>query len=241
MPGSKRARRRTSPATKGLQRVTRDLQGLVELVAHLRSPEGCPWDQAQSHRTLTGLLIEEAYEVVEAIEANDPEALQDELGDLLLHVAFHVQIAKEAGEFALNDVLKAVHEKVIRRHPHVFGDRPTRDMAEIKARWEKLKRKESHQKREKLGTFPALVEARKTLDRAANLKADPWFQRDETLEALRDRVRAGDAEALGRLLLEVVASARESGLEPELSLKQATARLAARLEDHLSDQDEESR
>lgn len=210
----------------------RDLRRLVELVAHLRSPQGCPWDQAQTHRSLTGLLVEEAYEVVEAIQANDMEALKDELGDLLLHVAFHVQIAQETGEFELDDVLEAVQEKIIRRHPHVFGDRPTQDVAEIKARWEELKHQERHHKmkRKKLGALPALVEARKTLDRASNLGMDlhKVLGRSSS-RALRKHLGRVDAQALGQLLLEIVAWSRESGLEPEFSLKQATARLAQRL------------
>lgn len=212
----------------------RDLCKLVELVAHLRSAQGCPWDQAQTHRSLTGLLVEEAYEVVEAIEANDTEALKDELGDLLLHVAFHVQIAQETGEFELDDVLEAIQEKIIRRHPHVFGDRPTQDMAEIKARWEELKHQEGHHKmkRKKLGALPALVEARKTLDRASNLGIDLHTVLDgSSSRALRKQLGRVNAQALGQLLLEIVAWARESGLEPEFSLKQATARLAQRLDE----------
>lgn len=213
----------------------RDLQTLVELVAHLRSPNGCPWDEAQTHQTLTSLLIEEAYEVVEAIEANDPVALQDELGDLLLHVAFHIQIAQEAGEFELNDVLEAVHSKVIRRHPHVFGDQTTRSsMAKIKARWEELKRKERVHKglrKKKLSALPALVEARKTLDRLANVGLDPQEMLDvENLHALKKQWKEDDPKALGQLLLQIVALARERGLESEFCLKQATARLAEQLE-----------
>ena len=237
MPGSKRAQRRASPARKGKGSLAkaRDLRALVQLIAHLRAPDGCPWDQAQTHHTLTGLLIEEAYEVVEAIEANDPNALQDELGDLLLHVAFHVQIAQETREFALDDVLSAVQEKVIRRHPHVFGERSARNMTEIKARWEELKRQEPghpKQRKKKLGALPALVEARKTLDRAANLGIDSHAMLDgDGRDVLRKRWKAKDAEALGRLLLEIVALAREDGLDPEFCLKKATARLAEKLED----------
>jgi tetrapyrrole methylase family protein/MazG family protein len=224
---------------------SRDLRTLVELVAHLRSPQGCPWDREQTHRTLTGLLIEEAYEVVSAIEVDDPQALMDELGDLLLHVAFHVQIAQEAGEFDLAGVMEAVHEKVIRRHPHVFGEHRTQEMAEIKANWERLKREEgTHQDREmkRWSALPALVEARKALDRAANLGLPlevALDDLDEQFAALADWVREADVEALGALLLQIVAWAREAGLEPEFCLKGATARLAERLEDHLNRVDHE--
>jgi len=186
-------------------------------------------------------LIEEAYEVVGAIEADDPAALKDELGDLLLHVAFHVQIAREQGEFDLEDVLSSIYEKVVRRHPHVFGDRRVEGMAEIKANWETLKRKEGAQRR--LSALPALVEARKMLDRTANLGLSPEiafrdFERER--QALRERLGLGEEarpEELGKLLLEIVDLARRWGLDPEWCLKQATARLKERLDEYL-EQDE---
>jgi tetrapyrrole methylase family protein/MazG family protein len=222
----------------------RDLRELISLVARLRAPDGCPWDQAQTHQSLTGLLIEEAYEVVEAIEANDPTALQDELGDLLLHVAFHVQMAQEADEFDLDDVLNAVYEKVIRRHPHVFGDRSTRDLVEIKARWEELKRQEerghSTLRNKKRSALPALVEARKALDRAANLgigiDSRAMLNGDRLSELWKKQGQEADAQSLGQLLLGIVAFARERGLEPELCLKKATARLAEQIESMAPDE-----
>jgi uncharacterized protein YabN with tetrapyrrole methylase and pyrophosphatase domain len=111
-----------------------ELRSLVELVAHLRSERGCPWDRAQTHESLKSLLIEEAYETVAAIESGESQALQDELGDLLLHVAFHVQIAQEQKEFTLHDVLLGIYEKVVRRHPHVFGtESPTGRRADQRA------------------------------------------------------------------------------------------------------------
>jgi len=213
------------------------LRTLVELVARLRSPQGCPWDREQTHKTLTGLLIEEAYEVVGAIEADDPAALKDELGDLLLHIAFHVQIAREQGEFDLEGVLSSIYEKVVRRHPHVFGDHRVEGMAEIKANWEALKRKEGAQRR--LSALPALVEARKALDRTANLSLSPEiafrdFERE--CQTLRERLGLGEEarpEELGKLLLEIVALARRWGLDPEWCLKRATARLRERLDEYL--------
>jgi tetrapyrrole methylase family protein/MazG family protein len=217
-----------------------DLDAVVQLVARLRAPDGCPWDQAQTHRTLTGLLIEEAYEVVEAIEANDSQALREELGDLLLHVAFHVQIAQEAGEFRLDDVLTAVEEKLVRRHPHVFGDHPTQDIGQIKARWEELKHEEkSHDQRKAHSALPALIEARKALDRAANLGVLQEILGEDELHEGKEPLDVGDAKRLGQMLLGMVARARESGLEPEFCLKRVTARLTERLEAKLTDDTEE--
>jgi tetrapyrrole methylase family protein/MazG family protein len=217
----------------------RDLRSLVELVGRLRSPKGCPWDREQTHKTLTSLLIEEAYEVVGAIEAEDHQSLKEELGDLLLHVAFHVQIAKELGEFDLEDVLNSVHEKVIRRHPHVFGGRSLKGMAEIKANWEALKHGEGTGT-ERLSALPALVEARKALDRLANLGLTPKIAFEEFERGLSD-VRAWlagelDAEELGLKLLQLVALARQAGLDAEWCLKKANARLSQKLAEYLDHQ-----
>jgi NTP pyrophosphatase (non-canonical NTP hydrolase) len=148
-----------------------ELRSLVELVAHLRSERGCPWDRAQTHESLKSLLIEEAYETVAAIESGESQALQDELGDLLLHVAFHVQIAQEQKEFTLHDVLLGIYEKVVRRHPHVFGTESPTDVEQIKGRWEEIKRQEG--KRLSVTTaLPALIEARKLQERAAQSKKE---------------------------------------------------------------------
>jgi len=211
--------------------MARDLRTLVELVGRLRSPEGCPWDREQTHKTLTGMLIEEAYEVIGAIEADDPQSLREELGDLLLHVAFHVQIAREHGEFDLEDVLDSVHDKVIRRHPHVFAGRKLGDMAEIKANWEALKHEEG--KGRELSALPALVEARKLLDRTANLGLSPALEGfEQGCRALKETIGELSAEKLGLILLQLVALAREAGLDPELCLKKATARIFERLDEH---------
>lgn len=226
----------------------RDLESLVALVARLRAPDGCPWDREQTHESLTGLLIEEAYEVVGAIEAGDAHALKEELGDLLLHVAFHVQIARERAEFELEDVVTVVREKIIRRHPHVFGEEGERGfgIAEVRANWERLKQTERERGSKSalwsaMGALPALVAARKALDRAANLSLDAHASRilPEGAETLEPLLR--DEESLGALLLTVVALARARGLEPEIALKRATARLARQLESRLeTDTDEDA-
>jgi len=201
---------------------------LLELMARLRAPDGCPWDRAQTHESLKGMLIEEAYETVEAIEKGDPEALRDELGDLLLHIVFHAQIAREAGEFTIEDVIENLNQKVIRRHPHVFGDRKVKDAQEVLENWEEIKLREG--KRFRANTLPALVEARKAQDRAAHLGVQV-----EVSEELRRLLPAEAEEALGELLFQVVALARELGLEPELALKRRTACFLAELELSLSE------
>jgi len=203
---------------------------LVELVARLRAPDGCPWDRAQTHESLKGMLIEEAYETVEAIERGDPGALQDELGDLLLHVVFHAQIAREAGEFTIEDIIERLNEKLIRRHPHVFSGRKVADPQEILENWEEIKLREG--RRFRASALPALVEARKAQERGTRLGVEP----PKTVE-LRALLRSlsGSApepeEALGELLFQVVALARELGVEPELALKRRTARFLEELEE----------
>jgi MazG family protein len=212
----------------------RDLESLVALVARLRAPDGCPWDREQTHESLTGLLVEEAYEVVGAIEAGDPDALKEELGDLLLHMAFHVQIARERGEFDLEDVLTAVREKIVRRHPHVFGEERDFGIAEVRANWERLKQTEHGSKSvARSGALPALVAARKALDRAANLGLDMRELLPEPPAPAASLVGDADEESLGALLLTIVALACARGLEPEIALKRATARLSQQLERNL--------
>jgi tetrapyrrole methylase family protein/MazG family protein len=208
-----------------------ELCSLVELVAHLRSERGCPWDRAQTHESLKSLLIEEAYETVAAIESGESQALQDELGDLLLHVAFHVQIAQEQKEFTLHDVLLGIYEKVVRRHPHVFGTESPTDVEQIKGRWEEIKRQEG--KRLSVTTaLPALIEARKLQERAAQSKKEFSVRPSPAIAAL---LAEADEQRLGTLLFEIVARARELQLDPELALKRINAQFAQEIEQRLTD------
>lgn len=115
---------------------------LVKLMARLRSKNGCPWDRAQTHASMKKHLIEEAYEVCEAIDLKDPEKLKEELGDFLFQVVFHAQIAKERGAFDIEDVLNALHEKMVRRHAHVFGKRKAKNAKEAYKRWQEIKKAE---------------------------------------------------------------------------------------------------
>ena len=123
-------------------------QTLVDIVARLRAPGGCPWDREQTHDSLKRHLIEESYEVIEAIDQGEPAILSEELGDLLVQIAFHADIAKEAGDFQLEEMLHKVNSKLVRRHPHVFSDGQAKDAREVEQTWEKIKAQEREDKGE---------------------------------------------------------------------------------------------
>ncbi len=214
-----------------------ELRTLVELVAHLRSERGCPWDRAQTHDSLKSLLIEEAYEAVAAIESGDMAELKDELGDLLLHIAFHVQMAQEQGCFALEDVLQGIYDKIIRRHPHVFGPEATKDIEKIKGRWEEIKRREGKRLTVKTA-LPALIEARKLQERAAQAHNELSVRPSEPVRALLDEP---NEERLGELLFEIVMRARELNLDPELALKRANEKFTQEVEKRLAGSDPHAR
>ncbi len=189
---------------------------LAEVVARLRAPDGCPWDRAQTHTSLIPYLVEEAYEVVEAIQKGDPIALKDELGDLLLQVLLHAQIEAEKESFDIVDVVENLREKLIRRHPHVFGDAVAGTPEEVRSRWEEIK--ESEGKAFDLGTRPALLVARKFVERERSLGRDiPLHHRISWDE--------GDpGRQVGEVLLEAVVWAVEHGVEPEVALRQEIGR-----------------
>jgi len=206
-----------------------ELQRLMEIMAHLRGPEGCPWDQEQTHETLTRCLVEEVSETLEAIDEKDMELLEEELGDLLLQVVFHAQIAKENGNFDMEDIARGISDKLVRRHPHVFGDeKGTIDQADqVVDRWEQVKAEEKKQKGE-LGDnssifkklpprLPALLFAYDIYKRAekANVhtKMTLTEKKIDLLSQDLDEVKAG------RALFELVAACRKSGLDPEASLR----------------------
>ncbi|MEN6368773.1 MAG: MazG family protein [Thermotogota bacterium] len=183
------------------QRLTR----LVDLIGRLRDPEGgCPWDRAQDHRTLRPYVVEEAYEVVAAIDSDDPHELKSELGDLLLQVLLHSRIAEEAGEFTLDDVMEGLAEKLERRHPHVFGDAPS-DLSSIRTRWDAIKASEPRRQKAEL---PPLLAARKLVSS---------LPEGASVEDLLDPV--DDEERAGLELLAAVARAWESGVDPEIALR----------------------
>src|SRR6185369_12794255 len=159
--------------------VTDALARLVDLMAKLRSPGGCPWDREQTHATLRPYLLEEAYEVLDAIERGDPDALRDELGDLLLQVVFHAELAREAGTFTVGDVATAIADKLVRRHPHVFADVTVRDAGDVMRNWHQIKAAERAASPEPSGVLagvpralPALAHAQKVGDRLGHVGFD---------------------------------------------------------------------
>lgn len=182
------------------------MERLLAVMRRLRGPEGCPWDRAQTHTSLRPYLLEEAYEAVEAIGGGNPEAMAEELGDVLLQVAFHSVIAEEEGRFTYEDVERKVVEKLIHRHPHVFGDAVAKTSEEVKARWDELKRKEGKETDPCRAPFPALLKAYK-LWRKRGLRAD----REEVQRALDE----GD---LGQALFLLVGLFAERGENPEVTL-----------------------
>ncbi|GAA5316173.1 MAG: nucleoside triphosphate pyrophosphohydrolase [Candidatus Pelagadaptatus aseana] len=234
-----------------------DLDDLLYLMARLRDPDGgCPWDLVQTYKTIAASTIEEAYEVVDAIETEDFKQLREELGDFLFQVIFYSQLAREEGRFDFHDIIHSVTDKLIRRHPHVFpngelqarfeGERTESDELAIKAQWEVLKQQE----REDKGfsgvladvpiAMPALPRAAKLQKRAARVGFDwpdiePVFAKiseelDEVKEALQQGDQAAVNEELGDLLFSVVNLARHLKSDPETSLRQANAKFERRFE-----------
>lgn len=219
-----------------------EFSGLRWVVARLRGPGGCPWDREQTHASLKPYVIEEAYEVLEALDAGDAEKLSDELGDLLLQVVLHAQLAEEAGDFAIEDVLRHITSKLIRRHPHVFGDVHVRDASDVLRNWQQIKREERQgldRPASLLGDIPshlpALAYALSVQKRAARVGFD-WTEmkgvEDKVAEELRELRQAQGQEErlheLGDLLFAVVNLARWLKLDAEEALRQANARFRRR-------------
>jgi tetrapyrrole methylase family protein / MazG family protein len=219
------------------------LETLQETVAHLRAPNGCPWDREQTHQTLRTTLLEETHEVLEAIDADDPAAMREEFGDLLLQVVLQSQIAIEDGEFSLAEVIAGLNEKLIRRHPHVFGDVKVSGVGQVLENWEKIKAVE-RQNDEKpdygaLGqvppSLPALAQSVILQRRAARVGFD-WPDVSGVIDKLQEEV--GELKAaqdpaereneLGDLLFAVVNWARWLDIDPESALRQANAKFRKR-------------
>ena len=218
-----------------------DIERLIAIMAALRDPEsGCAWDVAQTFETIAPYTIEEAYEVADAIARGDLADLRDELGDLLLQVVFHARMAEEAGAFAFGDVVQAITEKLIRRHPHVFGEARTRSPDEIKRMWGEIKAAEKAERAARRGLAPerllddvprhapALARADKLAKRAATVGVD-WpdtaqviakieEELSETKEAIASGDRARVQDEIGDLLFAVANLARHSGIDPEAAL-----------------------
>jgi tetrapyrrole methylase family protein/MazG family protein len=214
------------------------IRQLVDVVRRLRSPEGCPWDREQTHASLRATMLEEAYEVLEAIDEQSMPKLREELGDVLLQVLMQSEIAAQSGDFTLGDVADAVREKLVRRHPHVFGSTVVSGSEEVVRNWEALKAAEYGRESALDGvqrSLPALQWAWSLQRRAANVGFD-WPDVDGALEKVREEleelreaptVEAREAE-FGDLLFTLVNVARKLGMNPEDALRGATGRFEAR-------------
>ena len=232
---------------------------LVDIMRTLRSPDGCPWDREQTLASLRPFLLEEAYEVLDAIDRADIAALRDELGDLVFEAVFLAQLCAEDGQFTIADALASVANKLIRRHPHVFGDRDERGSVttaeDVKRRWEEIKadeRAEAGHPPSLLGsipvTLPALLRAYRIGKRAATVGFD-WRRPEDVMkkvaeelgelrEAIEDGVTARIEEELGDVLLAMANLARHLGVEPEAALGRATRKFSQRfaaLEQHFQE------
>ena len=222
-----------------------DMDALVAVMARLRDPlTGCPWDREQTPQTLRRYVIEEAYEVVEAVENGDPRKLAEELGDLLLQVVFHAQLAQEIGSFALADVTQSIVEKLIRRHPHVFGDVTVSGTDQVLNNWEQIKRGEKgYEGRTSIldgipPALPALMRALEVSKRVVKVGFE-WptvgevlDKVDEELREMRAEIEHGEtsraSDELGDLLFTLVNVARQLKVDPEDALRHMTHRFAAR-------------
>ncbi len=217
-------------------------QTLMDIVARLRAPGGCPWDREQTHESLKRNLLEESYEVIEAIDQGDPAVLSEELGDLLVQVAFHADIAKEAGDFQLEDVLREINAKLVRRHPHVFADGHAKDAREVERNWEQIKAEERKAKGESKspvegipGNLPALAYAQLMQDRVGKAGFE-WDDISGVLDKIVEEVAELKAAAtpeekmheLGDLLFTMVNLTRWSGEHAEDVLRKANQRFGKR-------------
>ena len=223
-----------------------NMSALLNVMAKLRDPEnGCPWDIEQTFETISPYTIEEAYEVADAIDRKDNQALREELGDLLLQVVFHAQIASDQNLFEFEDVAQVIAQKMVDRHPHVFSDTTFDSVEEQKAHWESIKQQEREKKSHHAVSavdgvalaLPALMRAEKIQKRAARVGFDwddltPVLDKlDEELNELRQAAASREKDAiedeLGDLLFSVTNVARHMKVDPELALKRATAKFEA--------------
>jgi tetrapyrrole methylase family protein / MazG family protein len=224
---------------------TASFESFQEVIAHLRAPEGCPWDREQNHLSLRPYLLEETYEVLAALDAEDTSALKEELGDLLLQIVLHTQIATENGEFRMADVLEYVNHKLVYRHPHVFGGLEVDGVDHVLANWEQLKAEErKNNGKDKASildgvpaALPALIQADQYQKRAARTGFEwPEIQNvvEKIVEEISEVQQAGSDEErsaeVGDLLFAVVNLARSYQIEPESALRAANHRFRRRFE-----------
>lgn len=221
------------PAVRELDRLQRyDVRHLEEIMRRLRDFDGCPWDREQTHESLKRYLVEEAYEAADAIDRDDPDDLYDELGDVLLQVIFHAEIARQFGEFELSDITTAICSKMIRRHPHVFGSACAEDADAVTDLWSELKKQEKQLStgadtmKAVAGSLPALMRAAKVVKRAVQ-HGGVYPDVDA---AWREWKQNASEKTLGNLLLALSARASQDAFEAELSLNSAIDRFISRFE-----------
>lgn len=224
------------------------LERLIHIVKKLRSPDGCEWDRAQTSKSLRPYLLEEAYEVIESINEEDPQKIKEELGDLLLHIVFQAELGNEKNDFHLAESIDHISEKLIRRHPHVFGDTKVNGEADIKKNWEEIKKAEGRKSlMEGLPkSLPALLQARRIQERAAEVNfewdnIDPvWAKLHEEIDELKEAVTAKDVDKIedemGDVLFSIVNLSRFLRTNPEEALKRTNKKFISRfqkIEQHL--------
>ncbi|MFZ2096475.1 MAG: nucleoside triphosphate pyrophosphohydrolase [Anaerolineales bacterium] len=222
-------------------------EAFQEIIAHLRAPNGCPWDREQTHQTLRTNLLEETYEALEALDADDPAKMREEFGDLLLQITLHAQIANEYGEFNINQVIKDIYDKIIRRHPHVFRDWKVSGVENVLQNWEKLKAKERSETHKENGSpekglldgvaiaLPALSQAEEIQRRAARVGFD-WPDthgvvdkiNEECVELLNAQDLASRSDELGDLLFAVINLARHYEIDAESALRETNSKFRKR-------------
>ena len=218
----------------------KSIEQLVKTIAKLRSPKGCPWDKEQTHKTLKRYFIEEAYETLEAIDKNDSKALMEELGDVLLQIVLHSQIASENKKFTFSDVANSVNKKMISRHPHVFSNILVKNSDEVMVNWEKIKKKEKPHRKDIFDgipmALPALLKAWKVSKKAARegfeweKEADIWKSLNSELSEFKAvlKNKRKRVDEFGDVLFTIVNIARWYKLDPEDSLNMATRKFISR-------------
>jgi tetrapyrrole methylase family protein/MazG family protein len=219
-----------------------DLNELIAIMSALRGENGCPWDKDQTRESLKPFIVEEAYEVLEAIDDKNPEAIKEELGDLLFQVVFQCQIAKERGEFEMADVIEKIGKKMIARHPHVFGDADYKTSAEVLVHWEEQKKKEGKQRESILDgvpkELPSLLRAHRLQDRASRVGFD-WQSVDDVMqkleeelaefrEALQRKKEEEIEDELGDIFFVLVNVSRFVGINPEDALRKTISKFISR-------------
>ncbi|MFM8876047.1 MAG: nucleoside triphosphate pyrophosphohydrolase, partial [Anaerolineae bacterium] len=217
-------------------------EAFAEIVAHLRAPDGCPWDKEQTHQTLRKHLMEESYETLSAMDANDIDGMREEFGDLLLQIVLNSYIAYQDKEFSFTEVTKHIYDKIVRRHPHVFGDVKLDGVDGVLQNWEKLKEKERKGKKEDKGildgvpaALPALNQAQEYQDRAARVGFD-WPEIEDVLDKVREEIEevktAENPEQvkaeLGDLFFVLVNLSRWRGVDAESALREANLKFKRR-------------